>query len=360
MASLVGIAVSLLALLPAIRKPAQASPRRRTQTLATLGCLAFILGLVADAFGIAVTTTFAFAGYQPECFGQHGFQRCPEDYYWHGPVPVEALWLRVLVMPPFQETYCSMFPTACQAVDRVIAFGLENRLIDNPLAPGAYWRMVVAALFCSVLFSVGLAWIFTKPRPGAERLWLWWVVATGLGWSIGLSLARPMGGLAQRTLVWPVWGAAVGIMQWLVLRRRLAGARGWVLVSIAGWAAGGLMIEAALPATLAWAGNLVVNRGALDESLYWLTHVLVALVLGPLGAIPVGTLQWLFLRRRLARAGWWLLATGLGWSLGVFASRSWGGYWESAGSWWGIMTGVAIAWLLHAMPQSHHTAVDDG
>lgn len=75
----------------------------------------------------------------------------------------------------------------------------------------------------------------------AER----WAVATGVGLGVGIALALAMGegtGLGGKVLEGMAHGAAIGatlgMLQWLVLRARVPGARWWVPVSIAGWSVG--------------------------------------------------------------------------------------------------------------------------
>lgn len=71
----------------------------------------------------------------------------------------------------------------------------------------------------------------------------------------------------------------------------------WVLVTVAGWFLGILLI--ALPGWLGWTATPLNN---LD---------LILLVMG----LAIGITQWLLLRRRFAQAGWWIPANALGWGL---------------------------------------------
>ena len=72
-----------------------------------------------------------------------------------------------------------------------------------------------------------------------------WTGATAIGVGLGLAvaLALPEGtGLAGKVAEGAVHGAAIGVIvgaaQWLALRRRLAGARWWVPVSVVAWTLG--------------------------------------------------------------------------------------------------------------------------
>jgi hypothetical protein len=73
-----------------------------------------------------------------------------------------------------------------------------------------------------------------------------------------------------------------------------------------------------------------------------------------LGGAVAGTLQWLILRGKVSRAGWWVLASTVGWGLSVAAAiaLSWGVgandfvAWVVIGAVMGAVTGGAFAWLL--------------
>jgi hypothetical protein len=60
-----------------------------------------------------------------------------------------------------------------------------------------------------------------------------------------------------------------------------------------------------------------------------------------------GTLQWLHLRQQVPRSGWWVLASILGWAVGlglaVAVGKALG--WMVAGAVGGVITGIALIWL---------------
>ena len=66
------------------------------------------------------------------------------------------------------------------------------------------------------------------------------------------------------------------------------------------------------------------------------------------GGTVLGLLQWLVLRRQVARAGWWVLASTVGWVVGGFVS----GITDAAAGWavlgavYGAITGIVLVWLL--------------
>ena len=166
-----------------------------------------------------------------------------------------------------------------------------------------------------------------------SAFWLWWVLASTVGLAVGGAVGGAVGfavyeepaGVAVVVgvaVVGAVFGASVGIAQWLVLRRQVSRAGWWVLASTVGLAVGGVVVEAVLVG-----GALLVGE---------------TLVFAVFGA-SVGIAQWLVLRRwQVSRAGWWVLASTVGFAVtgvvveAVFVSLA--GY--------GAITGGVLVWLL--------------
>ena len=83
----------------------------------------------------------------------------------------------------------------------------------------------------------------------------------------------------------------------------------------------------------------------------WLDFLFLGIVPG----IGVGVLQWLVLRGKVSRAGWWVLASTVGWGLSMAVSRviAWGINDDESlvplvvtGAVLGAVTGGALVWLL--------------
>ena len=137
-------------------------------------------------------------------------------------------------------------------------------------------------------------------------------------------------------------GAAGGYFQWVVLRERIAGAGLWGLASALGFGSAMGAPAAANPAEYpAMAGVLILS------------------VFGVVG----GILQSLILRRKIPRAGWWLLTNLMGSLVGAISfpiavaiseTGNWGlalmtfGLVFGAGN--GAITGAALLWLLRQSP----------
>jgi hypothetical protein len=80
-----------------------------------------------------------------------------------------------------------------------------------------------------------LQWLVLLHR--LRRAW-WWIIATALGWmcgmAVGYAVVPGMLDLFAGLLV----GAAMGIAQWLILRRELHWAGWWIAISVVGWSTG--------------------------------------------------------------------------------------------------------------------------
>ena len=121
-------------------------------------------------------------------------------------------------------------------------------------------------------------------------VWLQWTLASGLGGAVGFALADAVLNAFSEALyramaeivIFGLLGASMGTLQWLVLRRHFSQAGWWVAASAVG-------------------GTLVGSGGAFYGSK---VQVNLVIVYGLVGII-LGALQWLVLRRRISRSGWW-------------------------------------------------------
>ena len=113
--------------------------------------------------------------------------------------------------------------------------------LEEPTDP--YFMILFPAILAMVGTILGLAqaWVLRRAVGGVPG----WTVVTAVGTALGLAVAvtMPEGtGLAGRVALGAVHGFAIGMilgtLQWLVLRRRLPGARWWVLVSVVAWSIG--------------------------------------------------------------------------------------------------------------------------
>ena len=183
--------------------------------------------------------------------------------------------------------------------------------------------------------------------------WLAWVLASIMGFGMGALLGLYFAyGLFDRDpfdiimglTLGTVMGATGGYFQWFVLRERIAGAGLWWLAS-------------ALGVGLAMSAVVAANTGE--------NYAMVGVLIGSVFGVAGGILQWLILRRKVSRAGWWLLANLLGSLVGgiaipvasvIFEAGQWVlgvmtlGFVFGVGN--GAVTGAALVWLLRQSPSS--------
>jgi hypothetical protein len=182
------------------------------------------------------------------------------------------------------------------------------------------------------------------------REWLWWILATAVGWLLGsvmtyaISIVLSMTELGAALQADPaqvsqsaalllmalslvsLWvvGAAVGALQWLVLRRHIPGMNRWAIFTGLGFALGSFVFWAFM-------------------------------------GLGVGLLQWLLLRRDLNKTGWWTVVNAVAWPLGYMFGGVGGAALGTAlgsafvgslvgslliGTIIGAITGAMLLWLL--------------
>lgn len=201
----------------------------------------------------------------------------------------------------------------------------------------------------------------TSNEMVVRRFWLRWLIACTVSLAIGLAvffaLVLGIGSdqelsilLALAIVGGAVLGAVVGAGQWFVLRRRFEGSGQWIWVSALGGAVGG--------------GTAVAVADRVGDM--WGFEVGFLLGCAVLGA-GLGLAQWFLLRSRLPHAGWWVLASSVGFALGFGLGRGLGGalYYASSDAigeglarllatliflflplaTFGLITGAALAWL---------------
>ena len=175
-------------------------------------------------------------------------------------------------------------------------------------------------------------------RSGLPGLWLRWLVANVVGFTLGGAIGGGISGTGEQPysemvtsategarilainagVALGVFGALVGAAQWLALRGEIRQAGWWILATTLCWAAGGV-IAGALSGLI---GGAVTTVGT-DQG------VAGFLLAASVGILAIGFLpsvaQWLILRRQVRRASWWILISGasclLGFSIGFALVR---------------------------------------
>jgi hypothetical protein len=189
-----------------------------------------------------------------------------------------------------------------------------------------------------------LVWLLRKPLTEAkvERIrigwgfWLQWVLASTIGSFLGFCLGFLLFEVLDQG--WIMFGAGfgsmVGVLQWLFLKVQFSRAGRWVFASTVGFA-------------LAFGvGGYFEVLGSSASTVQSVSGWTVVVILG--GAVT-GILQWLVLRGQVSSAGLWVLASTVGWGLGMAVWGAFSPVGEGlpvAGLVMGAVTGGVLVWLL--------------
>lgn len=138
--------------------------------------------------------------------------------------------------------------------------------------------------------------------------WFWfqWVLANSVGWFVGVLVAQWTNhiiGSFGPAVFGTVFGAVVGSLQWLVLRKRLSQARWWILATV-------------LASAILFSTSDVLSNAASDVVS---NTVIQGVVISSLIGLVIGSAQWLVLRKQLSQSHWWILANILGIAATFFA-----------------------------------------
>jgi hypothetical protein len=208
--------------------------------------------------------------------------------------------------------------------DESVQWLLPNRFFD--------WNDVFFNALAAFMFVAARLALAPVERPG-WRLWFLWFMGGAVGW--GISMDAGSFGLGYRMIVLPslpdvvippylgvaVGGIAVGVLQSLLLRKYLDKAWRWVFASLVAALASGL---------------LLLTVGLIDRELGGLASA------GFYGTL-LGLAQWWLLRRQFSRAGWWVLASTVGWLIAVPVGDLGG---PPGWAIFGAITGAVLPWLL--------------
>jgi hypothetical protein len=204
-------------------------------------------------------------------------------------------------------------------LDEGIQAVLPSRVFD--------WNDVFFNALAGFMVIVARLALAPVRRPG-WRLWFLWLMAGSIGWGWPMDVGS-FGEGPLLTIVpslpavnIPLYASVaagatvVGVLQWLILRRYVRRAVLWVPASLAA-AALGFLLAAAVGLSSGDAG-LVAGVGAYGTL--------------------AGAAQWLVLRQHVARAGWWVLASTVGWCVAIPV---------------GDVTGTTLVLLLRQAPEAH-------
>lgn len=150
----------------------------------------------------------------------------------------------------------------------------------------------------------------TRTSTFGWAFWVRWVVATVIGWVVGMFGAIILSNLVvnlvyhkeTNLIVGLCAGAGVALSQKIAMRRQITLSQAWV------W---GATIGIGIPDVVA----VILNELSPGTGNAWLTPLLIA------GGAICGLLQIPALRAHASKVYWWVLATTVSWSLAWFISH---------------------------------------
>ena len=173
-----------------------------------------------------------------------------------------------------------------------------------------------------------------------RRFWLFWVLAflsfplAGLLASFVVPVTTPLRAL----IAGAIGGAALGLVQWLILKSRLSLLSIWWVVATSVGMAVGLA-----------AGTILLGSETGGNELLWR---------GAITGLGIGIAQWIILRQvlPLPQSVIWVVVLSIGWALGWFVTRSagidlspkWYVFGMSGALAFQIFTGLALYFLLRS------------
>ncbi|MCH7812525.1 MAG: hypothetical protein IID40_00760 [Planctomycetes bacterium] len=188
----------------------------------------------------------------------------------------------------------------------------------------------------------------TERKNLGWRFWGRWVLATTIGWSVGIIAAFIVAHLIApivyiviphetNLVVGLCLGAGVGYMQRRFASNPITASGRWVLSTTMGM---GIPFVVVVIAHEIWSG---------------LPFGLVLIV--TVGGLITGLLQLRNMRRHSRRSGWWVLASIVGWGLGwLVMGLGFAVGLLIGGALLGAVTGGAIVWLLQSPPSTEQDA----
>lgn len=160
-------------------------------------------------------------------------------------------------------------------------------------------------------------------RRDSWTLWEWWVLATIVGEFIGIGMIAVTSAIASHLttvntvallhIVGALEGIALGLAQWLVLRRYVKHVGWWILATMIGAIAAWLIgLQVTVILILIFSKSaFVTTSAALLKAVFGL-GVWVGTVLG--------FSQWLVLRTHVRRGALWIVANAFAWGVGLLVA----------------------------------------
>jgi len=139
-------------------------------------------------------------------------------------------------------------------------------------------------------------------------------------------------------IIFTLVGFLSGLLQFLLIRKFISKAGGWILATFLGWIIPFVTVKL---------------LSVLDPTGLYVNNLLVVPLLLILAGGALGLEQWRVLKSQVRHAGWWILISGLAWGLTGLIIRS---TISEAYDFWvllllpALVTGLGLCWLLGWLP----------
>jgi hypothetical protein len=181
-----------------------------------------------------------------------------------------------------------------------------------------------------------MRYILTKLLKNEYSFWLQWVFMTIIGFLLSLYWVEIGERSDIRGVEGAIGGIAIGLAQWLVLKGRFSPTGWWIFASMLSW---GLLGGSPLGA-LGWVAPKVMSIPV---------RIVYGIIEGAIVGVIIGMGQWWILKNHVKQAWLWILASIVGWVMGLtFAWVVGAVLREFTGVFFGEVVGLTLGWFIVA------------
>jgi hypothetical protein len=178
--------------------------------------------------------------------------------------------------------------------------------------------------------------IFTKLLKNEYSIWLQWIFLTILGFLLSLYWLEIGERSDIRAAEAVIGGIIIGLAQWLVLKQHFSQMGWWIFASMISW---GLLAGSPLGA-LGWVVPKVMSIPI---------RIVFGIIDGAIAGVIIGVGQWWVLKNQVKHAWLWILASIVGWTIGLTFAWIVGAVLRGiTGIFFGEVVGLTLGWFVVA------------
>ncbi len=181
-----------------------------------------------------------------------------------------------------------------------------------------------------------MRYIFIKLFKNESTLWLQWVFVTIFGFLLSLYWVEIGERTDIRALEGAIGGVVIGLAQWFLLKQHFSQTGWWIVASMVSWSLlGGSGIGA-----LGWVAPKVMSIPL---------RIIFGIIDGAIAGVIVGVGQWWVLKNQIKRAWLWIVASIIGWTIGLTFAWAIGAVLRRfTGIFLGEVVGLIFGWFVVA------------